>query len=103
MATCVELAGAKYPKQFEGRAILPMEGKSLVPAFKNKAMERDALFWEHEGNTAIRRGDWKLVRLGREGPWELYDLKTDRTELHNVAGAQPGQSKGFDGTVGNLG
>jgi len=43
----------------------------------------------HEGNAAIRVGDWKLVRLGRGGPWELYDLKTDRTELHDLAGAKP--------------
>ncbi len=85
MATCVEVAGAKYPTEFKGTPILPMEGKSILPAFDNKPIERDALFWEHEGNAAIRQGDWKLVRLGRNGPWELYDLKNDRTELHNLA------------------
>jgi len=89
MATCVDLAGAKYPAEFKGQAILPMEGKSLVPALDNRPIERDAIFWEHEGNAAIRVGDWKLVRLGRKGPWELYDLKTDRTELHDQAAARP--------------
>ena len=89
MATCVEVAGAAYPKEFKGQAIQPMEGKSLVPAFANRPIERDAIYWEHEGNAAIRVGDWKLVRLGRNGPWELYNLKTDRTELHDLVSAQP--------------
>jgi arylsulfatase len=89
MATCVDVAGTKYPKEFGGHPILPMEGKSLTPALDNKPIQRDALYWEHEGNAAIRVGDWKLVRLGRGGPWELYDLKTDRTELHDLAGAKP--------------
>ena len=89
MATCVDVAGAKYPAEFNGQAIQPMEGRSLVPAFANQPIQRDALFWEHEGNAAVRVGDWKLVRLGRNGPWELYDLKTDRTELHDLAAAEP--------------
>jgi arylsulfatase A-like enzyme len=93
MATCVDLAGATYPKEFKGKAILPMEGRSLVPAFDNKPIQRDAIFWEHEGNAAIRVGDWKLVRMGRNGPWELYDLKADRTELHDLAAAQPEHAK----------
>ena len=54
---------------------------------------REALFWEHEGNAAIRVGDMKLVRQGRAGTWELYDLKTDRTELHNLAAEQPDKAK----------
>jgi len=93
MATCVDLSGATYPKDFKGQPILPMEGRSLRPAFANKPLERDALFWEHEGNAAVRAGDWKLVRLGRNGPWELYDLKTDRTELHDLAAEQPERAK----------
>jgi arylsulfatase len=93
MPTCVELAGATYPKEFKGKPILQMEGRSLVPAFDNQPIQRDALFWEHEGNAAVRVGDWKLVRLGRNGPWELYDLKADRTELHDLALAQPERAK----------
>jgi len=89
MATCVDVAGAKYPVEFHDKAILPMEGKNLLPAFANKSVQRDAIFWEHEGNAAVRLGDWKLVRLGREGPWELYDIKADRTELHDLASAKP--------------
>jgi len=89
MATCVDVGKAKYPSEFAGKEILPMEGKSLVPAFDNKPLERDAIFWEHEGNAAIRSGDWKLVRAGYDGPWELYNLAADRTELHDLSKKEP--------------
>ncbi len=89
MPTFLEVAGASYPKDHNGQAILPLEGKSLLPAFANQPLERDALYWEHEGNAAMRAGDWKLVRLGGNGPWELYNLKTDRTELHDLAATEP--------------
>jgi arylsulfatase len=89
MATCVDVAGAGYPKEFKGKPVLPMEGRSLVPAFDNKPIEREALYWEHEGNAAVRVGDWKLVRLGRKGEWELYDMKADRSELNNLAAQKP--------------
>jgi arylsulfatase len=92
MATVVDVGGAKYPTEFNGHAVLPTEGRSLVPAFANQPIVRDALFWEHEGNAAVRVGDWKLVRFGRKGAWELYDLKTDRTELHDLAAAQPARA-----------
>ena len=93
MATCVEVSGATYPQELNGKPILPMEGRSLLPAFANKPIARDALYWEHEGNAAVRVGDMKLVRLGRNGPWELYDLGQDRTEQHDLAATQPGQAR----------
>lgn len=93
MATVADVGGATYPKQFKGHDITPMEGKSLVPAFSGKPIQRDAIFWEHEGNAAVRQGDWKLVRKGGNGPWELYNLKTDRTELHDLAASQPEKAK----------
>jgi len=93
MATVVDVGGATYPKEFNGHTILPMEGRSLRPAFGAQAIERDALYWEHEGNAAVRIGDWKLVRRGANGGWELYDLKADRTELHDLAAAQPDKAK----------
>jgi arylsulfatase A-like enzyme len=93
MATCVEISGAKYPSEFKGQPILPMEGKSLLPAFADKPIERDALYWEHEGNAAVRAGDSKLVRKGRNGEWELYDLKADRSELSNLASIKPDEVK----------
>jgi arylsulfatase A-like enzyme len=93
MATCVDAGGAAYPQTFKDKPILPMEGKSLLPAFQGQPLARDTLHWEHEGNAAIRVGDLKLVRKGRDGPWELYDLKADRTELHDLAAAQPDKAR----------
>jgi arylsulfatase len=89
MATCVDVSAAVYPTEFNSKAILPMEGRSLAPAFAGNAIERDALYWEHEGNAAVRAGDWKLVRLKAKGAWELYDLKADRTEQHDLAAQMP--------------
>ena len=89
MATCVELAGVNYPKQHHENTIVPMEGVSLVPAFSGKPIDRaQPLFWEHEGNRAIRVGQWKLVSK-HPGGWELYDMISDRTEMHDLAQKQP--------------
>jgi arylsulfatase len=89
MATAVDLAGAKYPAEFQGHAILPLEGVSLRPALEGKPLGRNQpIFWEHEGNKAVRDGKWKLVQKWRE-PWELYDMEADRTELHNVIAEHP--------------
>ncbi|HEY3321478.1 MAG TPA: arylsulfatase [Planctomycetota bacterium] len=93
MSTCVDVAGAKYPEEFSGEKIQPMEGRSLVPAFDGKAIEREAIFWEHEGNRALRVGKMKLVAKGPQGPWELYDMEKDRTEMHDLAAAQPEKVK----------
>ena len=89
MATCVDLAAAEYPVEIAGRAIQPLEGRSLRPAFAGRPIDRDALYWEHEGNRALREGRWKLVAKGPAGPWELYDIATDRTEQINLAAKQP--------------
>lgn len=90
MATAVDVAGATYPETFHGgQVIYPMEGRSLVPAFEGQPVDRDALYWEHEGNRAIRVGDWKAVAKGARGPWELYDISRDRSEQQNLATEQP--------------
>ena len=93
MATCVEAAGAHYPTNFGGHAIHPSPGRSLVPAFANQPILRDALYWEHEGNAAILQDGWKLVRFRWDGAWELYNLKADRTEQQDLSGALPEQVK----------
>jgi arylsulfatase A-like enzyme len=89
LPTCAAAAGAKYPEHLGGQAILPSEGKSLLPALDDQPIEREYLAWEHEGNAAIRVGDWKLVRQGPAGAWELYDMSRDRTELKNLAAENP--------------
>ena len=62
MATILDVTGATYPKEYSGNAILPCEGESLVPSFASAYGGRGPLFWEHEGNAAVRVGKWKLVR-----------------------------------------
>jgi arylsulfatase A-like enzyme len=90
MATIVEAAGAEYPKVYKGGPIQAMEGESLIGQLDEEGERSKPLFWEHEGNAAVRIGKWKLVRQF-PGDWELYDLDTDRSELHNVAHLYPGR------------
>lgn len=91
MATCVDVGKAKYPQKYKGVSIQPMEGKSLLPVFDGENLRREALYFEHEGNRAVRRGQWKLVAKGRNGEWELYNMENDRTETNNLADQYPEQ------------
>ena len=96
MATCIDLAGAEYPETYNGHEIHPLVGKSMVPLFRGQEepIHVDPIFWEHEGNKAVRIGKYKLVQLweaGRTDNWELYDLEADRTEMHDLAGDMPGK------------
>lgn len=93
MATCVDVSGAQYPTQFIGHDIHPLDGRSLVPAFASQPIQRDAIYWEHEGNAAVLQGDWKLVRFRWNGVWELYNIKADRTEQHDLSASQPDKVK----------
>jgi len=88
MATCIDIAGARYPTEHGGNKILPLEGTSLAPIFDGKPNGKEALYWEHEGNRSVRRGKWKLV-CRYPGEWELYDIVEDRTELHDLAADCP--------------
>jgi arylsulfatase len=89
MPTLVDLAGANYPRTFKGRDIVPMQGRSMAPAFHGQPLRRDKpIFFEHEGNRAVRDGKWKLVARFRQ-PWQLFDMSVDRTEQHDLAARQP--------------
>jgi len=89
MATCVDVAQARYPSQYKGHKITELEGKSLLPIFEGRRREgHDALFWEYMNNKSVRRGKWKLVTVG-DNPWELYDMETDRTELNDLSAKMP--------------
>lgn len=90
MATILDVANIEHPGFKTDTTILPLQGKSLVPALQGKPFQRGPLFFEHEGNRAIINGDWKLVALGRAqnnqiGNWELYNIKNDPTEMRNLA------------------
>jgi arylsulfatase len=88
MPTLLELAGASHPRPREGRPTRQLRGESLVPVLRGGGLERGAIFWEHQGNRAVREGRWKLVSRWRQG-WELYDVETDRTELRDLAAEHP--------------
>lgn len=90
MPTCLAAAGAAMPAHSKSGAVpAPLEGKSLLPLLHGKPIEnRGMLFWEHEGNCAARDGKWKLVSAWPD-TWELYDMEADRTELNDLADAEP--------------
>jgi len=89
MATFLDLAGVPYPKEYHDRPITPLEGESLLSAFRGEDRVRQIpICWEHEGNRAVRQNQWKLVSK-YPGEWELYDMENDRTELTNLAGKYP--------------
>lgn len=107
MATVLEITGADYPEQYNGNEIHPLPGKSLTGVFTaNEAIERDAIYFEHEGNRGLRQGKWKLVskaypqagkfRKTHEIPmdqWALFDMEEDRTELNDLAHEFPQKVK----------
>ncbi len=86
-ATIYDIAGAKYPEK-----ATPLEGKSLATAFADKRIDREAIYWEHEGNRAVRMGEWKLVAKHDE-PWELYNISNDRIEANDLADKMPEKVK----------
>ena len=89
LPTCLDAAGVDYPREYHSHAIRPTEGRSLKPVFEGKRREgHAAIFWEHEGNRAVRQGPWKLVSAFKD-PWELYHLEADRTEVTNLAAKHP--------------
>ena len=104
MASSLDVAGGEYPSTYDGYPITPLEGESLRPIFsgQDRNGHADGIFWEHEGNRAVRVGKWKLVSKwtasgigGRpvaeplDNRWELYDIDADRTEMHDLAKEMP--------------
>lgn len=88
--TILEIAGARRFIEWNGKPVPVPPGKSLVPVFAaDGSVAHDDLWWLHEGNRAIRVGDWKLVAAGQDGPWELYNLSVDRAETTDLAEQHP--------------
>ncbi|MFN3326441.1 MAG: arylsulfatase [Bryobacteraceae bacterium] len=89
MPTCLEAAGVPTPAERNGFRLTPIEGRSFLPALRgSKDSDHDALYWEHQGNRAVRQGDWKLVAM-HNGDWELYNLAADRTETQDQVKRHP--------------
>lgn len=90
MATCCELAQTEYPKNYQGRSIIPTAGMSILPIVEGKTMPERYIYCEHEGNRMVRKGNWKLVSANfREDKWELYNIKDDRTEQNDLIKKYP--------------
>lgn len=91
--TILDITGIKKPATWDGDPIPVAPGHSLVPAFhENVVIDRDFIWWLHEGNRAIRVDDWKLVSA-KGDPWELYDLGIDRAETKNLTALKPQKAK----------
>jgi arylsulfatase len=97
MPTLLQLADVPHPgTEYQGRAVLPMKGRSMLPVLSGKAAavrsDRDAVGWELGGRKALRKGDWKIAWSNKPwgtGEWELYNLASDRSEQRNLAAALP--------------
>lgn len=88
-ATLIDIGGAEYPRNRDGHEIVPLAGSSLAKLIRGENMEARPLFFEHEGNRAMRLGKWKIVWTNFTQQWELYDIDSDRSEMHNLAGQFP--------------
>ena len=91
MPTVLEATGAAYPETYHGgNKIHPLVGTSLFPAITEKVPSlHEYMYWEHQGNRAIRYGNWKAIRDEAGTEWELYDIVKDRTEKNNLASQHP--------------
>ena len=91
MATFIEVANAKYPTTFHnGNKITPLVGTSLTKALDNpNAILHEYLFGEHYENQYVRWNDWKAIKDQESDCWELYNIKNDRTERHNLSAKYP--------------
>jgi arylsulfatase A-like enzyme len=88
--TCADLAGADWPKRYDGRDVHPSEGLSMRPVIEGESADRhEKLFWEWSGNRAVRQGKHKLVYDKLENEWALYDIAVDRTETNDLAEEHP--------------
>lgn len=88
--TLLEAAGGKPPRQWGGQTVPPPPGKPLRPLLaRDGGRLHDSLWWQHEDNRALRVGDWKIVAAGHDSPWELYDMRTDRSEDTDLAHQHP--------------
>jgi arylsulfatase A-like enzyme len=88
--TLLELTDTKHPATYNGHELVPLSGRSFAPVFRGQGLgNRPApLFWEHQGNRAMRTENFKLVQ-NWDHPWQLYDMSVDRSETKDVAAARP--------------
>lgn len=96
LPTILEVTGASYPADFGGHAVHALDGESFLPLLAGGDWQRQQpIFWEHEGNAAVRSAEWKLVRR-HGGDWELYNMDEDRTELSDLAPGEGARVRRMD-------
>ena len=75
--------GVRKPPAFAGESFL--EDLQQDVAQNTDVKTERILWWQHEGNRALRWGEWKIVAAGKDAQWELYNLNVDRSETHDLA------------------
>jgi arylsulfatase len=95
-AMLIELGRGAYPKRWNDKPILPLPGTSLTPVIDGRQLPSRPIFFEHEGNRALRLGKWKIVWTNYEKKWELYNIDADRSELNDLAGGFPDRVKAMN-------
>ena len=84
--TILDVTGVAPVTELGGEPVQTPEGESFFDLLLGQDWSREQpIFFEHEGNAAIRAGQFKLVRV-HGCDWELYDMEADRTELSDLAG-----------------
>jgi arylsulfatase A-like enzyme len=101
MATCLDVAGAAYPRELQGRRPVPLEGRSLLPILQGRERRgHPVLCWSVPQHHVVRMGRWKAVRARSGGAWQLFDLQADGTETVDLAADHPERTEelaaGFD-------
>lgn len=89
LPTALAVSGAEY----EGE--IPLPGVDLVAQLNGDLSKERTLFFEHQGNRAVRQGKWKLVAFD-DRPWELYDLSIDRIEGSDLSKKFPDRVADLD-------
>lgn len=91
LPTMLELTGISYRSLAGCIALVPLEGRSLLPLMRNQGTvpRTGSLFWAYGGSRAVRNGRWKLVWGAGDSRWELYDLDSDRSESTDLSAQMP--------------
>lgn len=97
MPTLCSVSGGTYPSTFNGHVIMPSPGVSFAPLFSGAdSIPERTIFFDHNESSAVRQGDWKLVRGNdryKHCTWELYNLAEDRCETYDLIAAYPEKVK----------